>query len=178
MDEDTPPTPGPGKPSQVPSWVALGFVFGALFVVALPRRAAVETGSRPAAVEPAARPAPPADAPRITTVEAVFAAWDRYAVWSEGTTEVALWNTGTKSFSESYEVRKVGDAYYFRSIPSLTRPILTHGVVAESPLQFTETARQREEWLGDVGKENWRAITEGARQSLAPSPESKPGGGK
>jgi len=172
MEDDTPPEPSPRKPSQVPSWVALGFVLGALFVIALPRRSGVEPAPRPAAPEEAPRPSRPAEAPRLTTIEAVFAAWDRYAVWSDGMTEVALWSPESKSFAECYEVTRVGDAYYFRSITGLTRPVLTHGVPEDSPLQFTETARQREEWLGEVGKEKWKAIGEGMRRSLAPTPAS------
>jgi hypothetical protein len=168
MDDDTPSEPAPRKPSQVPSWVTLGFVLGALFVLALPRRSA-ETAPRPAAAEEAPAPARTPEAPRLTTIEAVFAAWGRYAVWSDGTAEVALWSPDTKSFSEFYEVTRVGEDYYFRSITSLSRLILTHGVPEDSPLQFTETARQREEWLGEVGKEKWKAIGEGVRQSLAPT---------
>jgi hypothetical protein len=41
-------------------------------------------------------------------------------------------------------------------------------------LQFTETARQREEWLGEVDKEKWKAIG----QSLAPTAPAKPDNGK
>ena len=177
MEDETPSEPAPRKPSQVPSWVTLGFVLGALFVLALPRRAA-EPVPRPAAAEGAPKSARPPEAPRLTTIEAVFAAWDKYAVWSDGTTEVALWNPDTKSFSDCYEVARVGEAAYFRSITSLTRPILTHGVVEESPLQFTETARQRQEWLGEVGSEKWKAIGEGMRRSLAPPPAAKPDDGK
>jgi len=178
MDDDTPLEPAPRKPSPVPSWVTLGFVLGALFVLALPRRAAVEPVPRPAAAEEAPKPAKAPEAPRITTIEAVFAAWEKYAVWSDGTTEVALWNSDTKSFSDCYEVAKVGDADYFRSITSLTRPVLTHGIPEDSPLQYTETARQRQEWLGEVGKEKWKAIGEGMRQSLAPSQATLPDDGK
>lgn len=165
MDEEDPPPPS--KPSQVPSWVTLGFALGALFVLALPKRAEVEP-SRPA---PAA-PAPRLAAPPISTIEAVFAAWGRYAVWSDDTTEVALWSTDTKAFSDCYEVLRVGENTYFRSIPRLSRPVLTHGVVEESPLQFTETAAQRQQWLGDVEKENFKALSEGARNALGPPPKS------
>jgi len=178
MEDDTPSEPAPRKPSAVPSWVTLGFVLGALFVLALPRRTDVGGAPRPAAPEEAPKPARPPEAPRLTTIEAVFAAWDRYAVWRAGTTEVALWNPDTKSFSEFYEVTRVGDAYYFRSVTGLTRLGLTHGVPEDSPLQFTETARQREEWLGEVGKEKWKAIGEGMRQSLAPTSATPPDGGK
>lgn len=166
MDEETPPAPAQAKPSKVPSWVALGFVAGALFVAALPRGVPPEAGPRPSATAPEPRPA---SVPKITTIEAVFAAWGKYAVWSDDTAEVALWSTETMSYSDCYEVLRVGDAYYFRSIPALTRPILTHGVVEESPLKFTETVRQREEWLAEVDRENLKALSEAARQSFGPA---------
>ncbi len=168
MDDDEPPSQA--KPSQVPSWLTLGFVLGALFVLALPKRSGVEAPPRPAPeASPQAKPAPP---PPISTIEAVFAAWDKYAVWSNDTTEVALWDTDTKAFSDCYEVLRVGGNYYFRSISGLSRPVLTHGVVEESPLQFTETAAQRQEWLNDVQRENFKAISESARKAFgAPNEE-------
>jgi len=174
MDDDNPSEPVQKKPSQVPSWVTLGFVLGALSVLALPRRAAVEPAPKPAREAAAERPPKPAAAPRVTTIEAVFAAWDKYAVWSNDTTEVALWNPDTMSYSECYEVLRTASGYYFRSISRLSRPVLTHGVVDESPLQFTETARQRQEWLGEVDRENLKALSEAARQTLpaaAPEPQ-------
>lgn len=179
MDEDPPSKPLPGKPSQVPSWVTLGFVLGALFVLALPKRA---PDVPPTPVIEEARPLPlrAAQPPRLTTIEAVFASWDKYAVWSNDTTEVALWDPATKSFSDCYAVVRNGSDYYFRSIPGLTRPVLTHGVVENSPLQFTETARQREAWLDEVRKENWKALAEGTRDALAPpqAPTVPPAEGK
>jgi hypothetical protein len=165
MDEESPPPAG--KPSQVPSWVMLGFALGALFVLALPRHAPVEAEAR--AAEPPSPVPTRSVPPPISTIEAVFAGWDKYAVWSNDTTEVALWNPDTKAYSDCYEVLKMGDAYYFRSITRLSRPVLAHGVPEGSPLQFTETARQRQEWLAEVGKENMRAVAEGVQQSLAPS---------
>jgi hypothetical protein len=175
MDEDTPSKPLPERPSQIPSWVTLGFVLGALFVLALPKHAPVAP-PMPVVQEEPARPIVPAEPPKVTTIEAVFAAWDKYAVWSNDSTEVALWDPATKSFSECYEVVRNGNDYYFRSIPSLTRPVLTHGVVDNSPLVFTETSRQRSEWLDEVHKENWKALAEGAHDALAPSqaPPPKP----
>lgn len=147
--------------------MTLGFVLGALFVLALPRK---PEGVQPPA--PAAEPARAAraEAPRLSTIEAVFEEWGRYAVWSGDTTEVALWSPETKSFSECYEVYRNGDAYYFRTIPALTRPVLTHGVQADSPLQFTETLRQRQQWLDEVSKESQRAFMEGVHQSFGAPP--------
>jgi len=174
MDEDTPSEPAPGRPSQIPSWVTLGFLLGALFILALPRRSAVVSRAQPAGDAAAVRPARPAAAPRLATIEAVFAAWDRYAVWSSDTTEVALWSTETMSYSDCYEVLKTADGYYFRSISRLTRPVLTHGVVEESPLQFTETAAQRQAWLSEVDRENLKALSEAARQTLStPEPQKR-----
>jgi hypothetical protein len=167
MDDETPSEPDRKKPSQVPSWVTLGFVLGALFVLALPRRSAVGSAPAPAGDGAIVAPAKPAAAPRLTTIEAVFASWDKYAVWSDDTTEVALWSPDTMSYSDCYQVLRTGDGYFFRSITMLTRPVLTHGVVEESPLQFTETARQRQEWLGEVDRENLKALSEAARQSFA-----------
>ena len=173
MDEDE-PEPNPSrKPSAVPSWVTLGFGLGALFVLALPRHAEVEHDPGPVIEAPVTRPVRPPEAPRITTIEAVFAAWDKYAVWSNDTTEVALWNSETQSYSDCYEVLRTGNGYFFRSITSLTRPILTHGVVDESPLQFTETARQRAEWLGEVRKENLKALSDSITRP-APTPTAEP----
>jgi hypothetical protein len=168
MDEE-PASPSRPKPSQVPSWVLLGFALGALFVLTLPRR---REAPPPAPAPEAPTPAPKQpEEPKITTIEAVFALWDKYAVWSDDTTQVALWNSETKSFSDYYEVlRTPSGYYYFRSLTSLTRPILTHGVDDKGPLQFTETEKQRQAWLEAVNKENWRAISEGARKALAPEP--------
>lgn len=156
MDEETPSRPA--KPSQIPSWVTLGFVLGALFVLAWPRRSGDAPEAPPVAQDAAPKP-PAAETPKMATIDAVFEAWGGGAVWSGGTTEVALWSPETKSYSDCYEVVSVNGDYYYRPIPKLTRPILTHGVVENSPLEFTESERQRREWLGEVQKENWKAFT-------------------
>lgn len=175
MEEETPPAPA--KPSQVPSWVTLGFVLGALFVLAWPKgapEAPVErTGADVAPQPPARVPL----APRMATIDAVFEAWGNFAVWSEGTTEVALWSPETKSFSDCYEVVRVDGENYYRPITALTRPVLTHGVPENSPLQFTETELQRKEWLGEVQKENWKSFMGSASQP-AVTPVGKTAGGQ
>jgi hypothetical protein len=212
-DDDEPDRPVPEKkPSLIPSWVTLGFILGALFVLALPRAeramrapavdsasdglegargesadvAAGEvaagirsggptasaglgaagkggSGGRAGGVSAAARASA-----RIPTIEAVFEQYGHYAVWKNDVTEVALWNADTKDFSDLYEVARMDNTYYFRSIPHLTRPVLTHGVPADCPLIFTETVEQRQQWLNDVRKENWRVLSEGARNSFGP----------
>jgi hypothetical protein len=138
----------------------LGFVLGALFVWFLPSRnepmpasggKAVKSapGSPGAALQPGMRPVPriAASPRRFTDIEAVFAAYGQYAVWDSNRTEVALWNSETKSYSDFFEVLRDGEMLFFRSIPALTRPILTHGTRPEIPLLFTETEEMRQRWI-------------------------------
>jgi hypothetical protein len=179
-DDDEPDRPVPEKkPSLIPSWVTLGFILGALFVLTLPRaeramrtpaaEPAAETAQPPALVAPTAASAAALASARIPTIEAVFEQYGHYAVWKNDRTEVALWSADTKEFSDFYEVARMDNTYYFRSIPHLTRPVLTHGVPADCPLMFTETVEQRQQWLDDVRKENWRMLSEGARNSFGPA---------
>ncbi len=137
------------KLSKTPSWIMLGFLLGAAFVLALPPLGKkTPPATVTARLEPEPAPAPAkAEPPPFTTIEAVFAEWGQHAVWSDDVTEVALWNSAAGGFANFYEVRRVGGTYYFRTIPSLTRRILTHGKpLPDSPLQFTETEEQYEEW--------------------------------
>ena len=156
----------PAKMSKTPSWIMLGFLLGALFVWALPRR------PKPAAVVPAIErrdPVPPA-APRpelqLTTIEAVFDREKERAVWAYGTTEVALWNPHDRAFSDFYEVVRYGGTYYFRSIPKLTRLIINRG--KDGALRFTETPEQYEEWQKHGRTE--RSVESG----LLPRPDASP----
>jgi hypothetical protein len=147
MDDDyesgTSSHPATPKLSKTPSWITLGFILGALFVWWLPR-------------EEMRTPAPPPartvhlERPKETEIEAVFADWGHYAVWENDLTEVALWDPAQSAYAICYEVLRTGDLYYFRSIPHLTRPVLTHGVRADSPLQFTEPEAAHREWLRHV----------------------------
>lgn len=151
MDEDEPPQksypPSVSKMSKTPSWIMLGFVLGALFVLALPDRRPRPEMPAPARKPEPAAPAVPRDPPPLSRIEAVFEEWGKYAVWHEDTTEVALWDPAENRYSDFYEVRKVNGAPYFRSIPKLTRRAIDHGKPLEgSPLQFTETEEQYREW--------------------------------
>jgi hypothetical protein len=129
----------PAKMSKTPSWIMLGFVLGALFVVALrPRgkKAAGPVEVRPPlelkAPRPARQPQP------LTTIEAVFTEWVQYAVWYNDTSEVALWNSDFNDFADFFEVRRFEGIYYFRSIPRLTRRVFTPpNLPPNSPLHFT-----------------------------------------
>ena len=155
------------KLSMAPSWLMLGFIVGALFVWGLPPR-------QPVAPPVAERVEPPPVLAKLalqfTVIEAVFAEWGKYAVWDNDLTEVALWSSETKSYSECYEVLRTGGSYFFRSIPHLTHPVLTHGTRDDSPLQFTETEAQRAEWLGEKRQQTWRAISAAAREKAGATP--------
>lgn len=143
MDHDRPESHVPrSRLSKTPSWITLGFVLGALCVLSLPR----DEKRAP----PPAPPQPPPirlERPKITDIEAVFAEWGRYAVWENDLTEVAFWDTDKRSYSIFFEVLRSGEHRYFRSIPMLTRPILTRGANPGSPLQLTETETTRREWI-------------------------------
>jgi hypothetical protein len=159
----------PPKPSMAPSWVLLGFGIGVLFIWMLPR------SEIPAAagLEPASAPVAQT-APQIAVIEAVFAEWGSAASWENDGTEVALWSSETGSYSQCFQVIRTGGMYFFRSIPRLTRPVLTRGVRDNSPLQFTESEAQRAERIGAKNQEMWRALSEAARNQAAP-PSQIPG---
>lgn len=138
------------KMSKTPSWVMVGFVLGAAFVLALPDWKKSEPSAPeadPPAVELPIPPAPPRPPPPLSRVEAVFEEWGRYAAWHDDTTEVALWDSSEERFADYYEVRQVNGVLYFRSITRLTRRIINRGKqLMESPLQFTETEEQFRDW--------------------------------
>jgi hypothetical protein len=136
----------------------LGFLLGVLFVTAWPgRKPAPPPVAAPVAAEARPKPAPAAPG-SFTAIEAVFAEWDGYAIWDNDLTEVALWNSKTKDFSDCYEVLRSGSSYYFRSIPRLTRPVVTHGIKVNCPLEFTETEEQRQERLKTESEEIFKDL--------------------
>jgi hypothetical protein len=158
--------PSVAKLSKTPSWVMLGFLLGVLFVLFLPRKAAPPAAVVPSPVAVTVGRTPPT-VERALFFEGVFAEWNKYAVWENDLTEVAFWNSDTKSFSDRFEVMRSGDRAYFRSILNFTRPVMTHGIPDNSPLQFTETQAMREEWLKENSAEN-------IRQFLAPPNQVTP----
>ena len=136
MDESGEETPvSPSRLSKTPSWITLGFVLGVLFVLALR-----SDGDAPKPKPATAIPSPPVklERPRVTDIEAVFADWGHHAVWHNDLTEVALWDTAKRSYSQFYEVLRSGDVYYFRSIDRLTHPVITQGMPRDCPLLFTQ----------------------------------------
>jgi hypothetical protein len=182
MDEEEPKPERPypistAKMSKTPSWIMLGFLLGAAFVAFLPplRKPAPREPVMLKAIEPA-RTTERREPPQLTTIEAVFAEWGRHAVWDDDVTEVALWNLKDKAYSDFYEVRRVGDAFYFRTIPQLTRRVVARGKpIPESPLLFTETEEHYREWqkYGRSERPAERDISTRPR-SFAPAPMPAP----
>ena len=159
MADNDPKTPHP-KLSKTPSWIMLGFVLGALTVITFPRKE--PDAPAPARIEPV-KPAvlsTPPTVERAVFFEGVFAEWGKYAKWENDVTEVAFWNAETKTFSDRFEVYRTGDRNYFRTIWHFTRPLLTHGVPENSPLQFTEPQADRDEWLRESKAEQVRQFLE------------------
>ena len=164
FDEERPVSPA--RLSKTPSWITLGFVLGALFVLALPSR------DDPPSAAPAPAPeSPPVklERPTLTEIEAVFEDWGESAIWQNDVTEVALWDTARRSYSLFYEVVRHEGAYYFRSIPRLTRPILTEGVPTNTPLQYTTPVGVREE-RRSFDPRTLRPSVEVRRPEIKPAP--------
>ncbi len=145
----------PTKPSQTPSWVLLGFVFGVLtmwfFESGQEESEPTESVIAEVPVErPRPPPEPPADnplsqggKPSIEIVQDLFAGLREWAFWTDDRTEIAVWNSATLSFSDHFEIIRLPDADYFRAIPAFSRlPIPGYGP-ENSPILFTETAEQR-----------------------------------
>lgn len=184
-DDDTPRQKktyplSPARMSKTPSWVMLGFVLGAATVATLPPLkktkppvSAVNSTTSADASRTEPKPAAPREPQPLTTIEAVFADWAKHAVWEYDTTEVALWNPETKGFTEFFEVLRSGGNYYFRSIPTLTRRVITHGKpLPESPLLFTETEEQYQEWKQHGRRE--RPVSDYRPPSVPPPPRTTP----
>lgn len=138
--------------SKASSWMTLGFLFGAATVWAYLSHQEKPVSSAPPTLSewPVKKQL---DRAPLTRIEAVFATYKDLAVWDKNTTEVAMWREGTRDESEWewYEVRRVGEDFYFRSIlhPSKNRLLITHGkpLGNEVPLRFTETEAQYQEWF-------------------------------
>ena len=135
------------KMSKTPSWIMLGFVLGAAFVLALPQRTPKPV---PAVAVPASGPANPAvprEPPPLSRIEIIFEKYGEGAVWSDNVTEVAMWDSVVERYADFYEIRRLEGKLYFRSIPQLTRRIIARGKIqADALLQFTETEEQYREW--------------------------------
>ncbi|MEY4939792.1 MAG: hypothetical protein RIQ93_1527 [Verrucomicrobiota bacterium] len=169
MDDDpnyeSPPPPVPAsKPSKVPSWIMLGFAFGALFVWSL-REPAVDA---PVKVVEVIRPAP--QPPKLTQVEAVFEAFRTFAVWqNDDSTEIAFWNSDTHDYTDFFEVRRIGSSLYFRSIPRLNGHVLNYGerLPAESPIRFTAPADVTESTQNRISPSTFAPLPRG-RSKIEP----------
>ncbi len=140
--------------SRTPSWVMLGFLFGAAWMYFWQRDQRAQAPAPAAAVRvvEVPKPAAPRVAQPFGTIEAVWAAAIEDGKtdidWNGDVTEVALWNRQERAFADFYEVRRAGGQYYFRTIPSLTRRVVNRGKGLETAaLRFTESEARYQEWL-------------------------------
>ena len=145
------------KPSQIPSWVMVGFIIGVLTMWAFQSHdpedddavvETVETAPEPTAEEsevPAGGSNPMAreDQPSIELVASLFDQLREYAFWSNGRTEIGVWNGRSMAFSDRFEVVEVNGATFFRPIEIFSRLPLEGYGPDSSPILFTETAEQR-----------------------------------
>lgn len=182
-NDDNPPEKNyplsPARMSKTPSWIMLGFVLGALCVLAFPKRTPKPAAApSPPVVAVAAAPSEPREPPPLSRIETLFEIWGQHAVWADDRTEVAMWDTKEERFADFYEVRKMDGKLYFRSIPALTRRVIARGKpMPESPLQFTETEEQYQEWREYGRRENpMKAMWEPPRQPATslPPPTIRP----
>jgi hypothetical protein len=153
------------RPSTTPSWVMLGFACGILFMWLL--RATVEETDPPIVDPVEVPPARVATPPKPMEIEAVFAQYSELAHWANDLTEVVLWNRGAQEVIDRFEIRRVGETLYFRTIPQLTRRPLNHGVPDNLPIQFTETEAQYQQWLKDVAQESGRQVSRGIIEAFS-----------
>lgn len=146
-DLEESPAPSRPKPSKVPSWIMVGFFFGALFVWALPKRPEAAAKVAPVAPEP---PVLSTLRPRLSDVEDTFIEWERqYAVWTDNTTYVVMWDAETRTFRDCFQVlRRGNDEFFFRSVtrPRNLRP--REDVPQNSPLQFLNSAPEERGFFG------------------------------
>jgi hypothetical protein len=136
-DFDESPPASPQKLSKAPSWVMVGFVLGAAFVAALNSRPRRETAANvsPPAPPPKAAPAT-VTPPGLSDVEAYFAKWGDHAVWANDTTYIVAWDIASATYRDAFEVLRVGEKLYFRSVPRPRGMRVREGVPQNSPLQF------------------------------------------
>ena len=151
MSEDTSPTHN--KPSQIPSWVMVGFVLGVLTMWGFQSDAPAEataTVVKPAEVADDLASAAPTEnplmqdgKPSIEVVQRLFEGLREWAFWTDDRTEIAVWNATTLGFTDHFEIIRGDEADYFRAIPGFSRLPLEGYGPEHSPILFTETAEQR-----------------------------------
>ncbi len=140
------------KPSQVPSWLMVGFVLGVLTMwlvrsgTSEPAEVIVVPPAPPTVEEIAAElksSVAPAERASLALVEALFDQYRGWVFWNEDKTQVALWNSNTLDFSDHFEVIRTMEGDYFRSISGFTRLAIPGYGPENSPILFTETAEQK-----------------------------------
>lgn len=147
------PDPKPKRESlsKTPSWIMLGVVIGAIVGTAAQTQWQKREGARLAAEqqaaaqvkpEPPPAPKPPPQHLPLSEMEAVFEKWGEGAVWVHDVTQVAFWNPVTNQYTEYVEILRNGEDLYFRSLPKLTRPLISDPADPNAPLRLTETEEE------------------------------------
>lgn len=139
----------PPRHSPVPLWLTLGFALGAGFGYFVFHEEKSKTHVAPPLVvtaSPAREPDPVRDAGTLAVLEQQFDRWGGYAVWENDITELAAWDPRRRRHSDFIEVRRDGGVFYFRTLTSLTRPLIDHGPRAALPFAFTEPPWRRDEF--------------------------------
>jgi hypothetical protein len=145
MNDDE--TPAAKKPSQVPSWIMVGFLVGVVTTWLFQSQRDDEVTETAPVVE---APAPESEAsaapegpfsPQV--VAAIFETHRDWVFWTDDKTEIAVWNGDDMAFSDHYEVIRTLEGDYFRPIDRFSRLPLPGYGPENSPILFTETAEQR-----------------------------------
>ncbi|HEX2852980.1 MAG TPA: hypothetical protein VHO24_07070 [Opitutaceae bacterium] len=139
MDEfdESPPASRP-KLSKTPSWIMLGFVLGALFVLAMNKRPGGAATATPPPAPPPKVATPPVTSlpPRLTDIEAYFGEWRKYAFWDDDLSYVVAFDPPSGTYRDAFEILRVGEKYYFRSITRPRGMRVREGVPHNSLFQF------------------------------------------
>lgn len=148
MKEPLVPVVAREKLSKTPSWIMVGFVAGILFVLGVQSEWKQASPVEPPRIEASAplaarNIASLEDRPSLAAIEALFEQYQAAAVWEDGTTELALWNSVTGNYDDFFEVRRDGDRDYYRSLIKLTRPLINDEAGSDALLKFTEPESHR-----------------------------------
>jgi hypothetical protein len=138
--------------SHVPLWMTVGFALGigvgAMLFRDEARPAQAPVGKQAEAIEPD-RGEVSRDAGSLAALEQAFQRWGGYAVWENDTTQFAAWDPRKRKHSDFVEVRRTDGRFYFRTLRSLSRPLIDHGPKSAIPFLFTETKEMRDQFYRD-----------------------------
>ncbi len=130
-----------------PVWLTLGFAVGCLFGWLVFKTRAADPAPGPTTPVRPPKPGVVVTPGRLAEVEMLFETWGGYAVWADDLTEFVAWRKQPGRIeAEYYQAVRVRGRFYFRTLHSLARPLIDHGVIVRCPLAFTETDEMREKY--------------------------------